>query len=64
LETLFIHLQISCFANVDKFALLDTEGDTQIHTTVLGNCTVTDIRNGLTFNNNGNALLELKKKYQ
>jgi len=59
-ETLYIHFELECQAPVDFFALLEQEGATKIHTTVLGSCIANDLRNSLTFQGNG-ALLELKK---
>jgi len=60
IETFFLHLQISCEAPTNEFALLETEGKTQIHTTVLGICIVNDLTNSVSFNGKG-ALLEVKK---
>jgi len=60
IETLFIHLLISCEAPTSDFALLETEGNTQIHTTVLGTCGVEDLTNSENFSGKG-ALLEVKK---
>jgi len=59
-ETLWIHFELECQAPVNYFALLEQEGATFIHTTVLGSCVATDVGNSLKFQANG-ALLELKK---
>jgi len=44
IETLSLHLHVNCSAPLSQFALLDTEGNTQIHTTVLGVCVVDDLK--------------------
>jgi len=56
-----VHLLIDCQAPVDKFAMLDKDGNTEIHTTLLGSCEVTDVKKGQTYNTNS-ALLEAKQK--
>jgi len=57
-----IHMDITCSSPSSNFVLLDQQGESQIHTTVLGTCVVDDIHNGVTLKTKGqNALLELKK---
>jgi len=56
-----IHFDITCSAPVDKFALLETEGLTQIHTTLLGSCKATDVNAGVSYVADG-ALLEAKSR--
>jgi hypothetical protein len=51
-------LDLHCSAPVGQFAVLDREGKTTIHTTVLGSC-VAQIK-GATFHSGNNVLLELK----
>jgi len=56
-----IHMDITCTAPSSNFVMLDVQGESQIHTTVLGSCLVDDIHNGYTLKTLGtNALLELK----
>jgi len=57
----YLHLDITCSAPTSAFVMLDPQGDTFIHTTVLGTCVVSDVHNGLTLKTIGaNALLERK----
>jgi len=56
-----IDITVRCSAPVIQFAELDREGDTTIHTTVLGNCTATEAISRGTFVSNS-ALLEVKTK--
>jgi len=58
-----LDLNINCGAAVDKFALLDKEGSTYIHTTVLGECQVVDNNSGETYVSGGTSLLEIKDTY-
>jgi hypothetical protein len=60
LEQLFsIHISVVCSAPLDKFVILEKEGNTIIQTTLLGNCTASDKRANKTFIAKG-ALLEIK----
>jgi hypothetical protein len=54
-----IHIQVKCSAPENAFAVLEHEGATTIHTTVLGECTAHDLKNDRTFKSNS-ALLEIK----
>jgi len=57
----YLHMYIACSAPTSSFVMLDTQGDTSIHTTLLGTCVVTDYHNGVTLKTVGaNALLERK----
>jgi len=57
----YVHMDITCSAPSSQFVMLDQQGDTVIHTTVLGTCAVQDIHNGVTLKTVGeNALLERK----
>jgi len=55
-----INLNVTCQASVDKFALLDKEGATYIHTTVLGNCVAIDLNSNSNFISQSTSLLEVK----
>jgi len=54
-----VHLVVSCSADDTQFAILEQEGDTKIHTTVLGQCIVRDTKSNQVYVSNG-ALLEVK----
>jgi len=56
-----VHFEIDCSAPTNKFAMLDRDGNTEIHTTVLGACTLTDMKRKGTYLSNS-ALLEAKQK--
>jgi len=56
-----IHMDITCSAPSSNFVMLDVQGATTIHTTVIGSCVVNDIHNGRTLKTVGtSALLEIK----
>ena len=55
-----LSLDISCTAPVDKFAFLEKEGDTYIHTTVFGSCVAKDKINNVTWKTKNNSLMEMK----
>ena len=55
-----LSLDITCTAPVDKFAFLEKEGDTYIHTTVLGTCVAQDKLNNRVWKTKANSLMEMK----
>ena len=60
ISSLTLNMTIECQAPTDQFALLDQEGKTVIHTTVLGECYSYDRDTGATFVCSNCALLEVK----
>ncbi len=60
-KLLTFDFSISCFAPTNQFAELEQEGKTTIHTTVMGKCTVTDLKAKQSFEStNSGVLLEVK----
>jgi len=57
-----VDFEINCNAPLDKFAMLDRDGNTEIHTTLLGQCTLMDRKKDQQYFSNS-ALLELKQKF-
>ena len=63
-DVLTTNITMSCTAPVDRFVLLEKEGSTYIHSTVLGDCTATikkELVKPKTFFSTGVNLIEIKE---